>query len=315
MGRRRPAFTLLELLAVIAIIALLMGILVPALSAARQSAKTNVCLSKLKNIGTAFTIYTTENKDTFPPHRLKKGVPGAPDPSDYVNDYNRKHPRWQWFLETGFGPPIDPKPFARLEAPFDDEGLGEATLNGTTMTIDVFVCPALDDDKYSHDEKSGAYGYNYQYLGNARQDSNPNEWDNFPVTNQFMKAPGSTVLIADSRGKGPKHGEDSYMLDPPRLAVEKRAKFFGPDGGLADPNAFSPVEMRHRKQGNVIFADAHGEGTTLQSLGYEVPTEGPNAGKAVPINPAVTTTGNWTNKLWTGTGQDPKAPAAQPPTP
>jgi prepilin-type N-terminal cleavage/methylation domain-containing protein/prepilin-type processing-associated H-X9-DG protein len=310
MGRHRSAFTLLELLAVIAIIALLMGILVPSLSAARQAAKTNVCLSKLKNIGTSFTIYTTENKDTFPPHRLKRANPGIA--VDYANEYNRKHPRWQWFLETGFGPPIDPAPFARLEAPFGDEGLGEATLNGTTMTIDVFVCPALDDEKYSHDERNGAYGYNYQYLGNARQDSNPNEWDNFPVTNQHMKAPGSTVLVADSRGKGPKHGEHSYTLDPPRLAREKRAKSFGPDGGLADLNAFSPVEMRHRNQGNVIFADAHGEGMTLQSLGYQVPTEGVNAGKVIPIDPDATTEKNWTNKLWTGTGQDPKAPATQP---
>ena len=312
MGRRRSAFTLLELLAVIAIIALLMGILLPALSAARNAAKTNVCLSKLKNIGTAFTVYTTENKDTYPPHRLKKGTPSAT--VDYVNEYNRKQPRWQWFLETGFGPPIDPAPFARLEAPFGDEGLGEATLNGTTMTIDVFVCPALDDEKYSHDERNGAYGYNYQYLGNARTDTKPNlEWDNFPVTNQRMNAPGSTVLVADSRGKGPKHGEHSYTLDPPRLAREQRAKVFGPDGGLADLNAFSPVEMRHRKQGNVIFADAHGEAMTLKSLGYEVPIDGPNIGKVVPIDPDTTTTGTWTNKLWTGTGNDPKAPGAQPP--
>lgn len=310
MGRRRSAFTLLELLAVIAIIALLMGILVPSLSAARQAAKTNVCMSKLKGIGTSFTIYTTENKDTYPPFRLRRANPAVN--VEFVNEYNRKSPRWQWFLETGFGPPIDPAPFERLGVPFGDEGLG-ATLNGTTLTVDVFVCPALDDETYSHDERSGAYGFNFQYLGNARQDSKSDQWDNFPVTNQRIKAPGNTVLVADSRGKGPKHGEHSYTLDPPRLAVEERAKKFGPDGGPADINAFSPVEMRHRKRGNVIFADAHGELTTLQDLGYEVPEEGPNFGKVIPIYPDVTTTGRWTNKKWTGTGSDPKAPAAQAP--
>jgi prepilin-type N-terminal cleavage/methylation domain-containing protein len=323
--RRRTAFTLLELLAVIAIITLLMGILIPSLSAARQAAKANVCLSKLKNIATSFTMYTTENKDTYPPHRLKKGNPSALNTVDYVNEYNRKHPRWQWFLETGFGPPIDPKPFERLGVPFGDEGLGEATLNGTTMTIDVFVCPALDDDRYSHDERNGAYGFNYQYLGNARQDSDPqkNTWDNFPVSNQRIKAPGGTVLIADSRGAGPRHGQHSYTLDPPRLATEQKAKKFGPDPGHVDSgsdpaiNAFSPVEMRHRKQGNVIFADAHGEAMTLQSLGYEVPIDegNPNFGKVVPVNPEVTTTGHWNNKLWTGSGIDPKAPGALPPSP
>lgn len=316
MGRRRSAFTLLELLAVIAIIALLMGILVPSLSAARQAAKTNVCLSKLKNIGTSFMLYTTENKDTYPPMRLRRVNPAVN--VEYVNEYNRKSPRWQWFLETGFGPPIDPKPFERLGVPFGDEGLG-VTLNGTTMTVDVFICPALDDEQFSHDERNGAYGYNYQYLGNSRQDSDSNQWDNFPVTSQQIKVPGNTVLVADSRGAGPKHGVHSYTLDPPRLAVERRAKKFGPDATHVEPgndplvNAFSPVEMRHRKRGNVIFADAHGELTTLQELGYEIPTEGPNNGKVIPINPDVTTTGRWTNRKWTGTGGDPKAPAAQTP--
>lgn len=321
MGQRRVAFTLLELLAVVAIITLLVGILVPSLSAARQSAKTNVCLSKLKTIGNSFAMYTTENNDTYPPFRLKKGTPSPNDKVDYVNEYNRKWPRWQWFLDTGFGPPIDPKPFERLGRPFDDEGLGAATLNGTTMTVDVFVCPTLDDEQYSHDERNGAYGYNYQYLGNTRQERDEKFWDNFPVTNQRIKAPGSTVLIADSRGAGPRHGKHSYSLDPPRLAVEANAKNFGPSttdvdsGGDAVVNAYSPVEMRHRKQGNVLFADVHGEAMTWKELGYEVGDVAPNLGNALPIDPAVTTTGNWTNKLWTGTGTDPKAPAAQPPAP
>jgi hypothetical protein len=147
-----------------------MGILVPSLSAARQSAKTNVCLSKLKNISTSFTMYTTENKDTYPPFRLKKGNPSASNTVDYVNEYNRKWPRWQWFLETGFGPPIDPKPFERLGVPFGDEGLGEATLNGTTMTIDVFVCPALDDEIFVTSETEPTLCY--QYLGSTT-DSSP----------------------------------------------------------------------------------------------------------------------------------------------
>ena len=137
MKRRRPAFTILELLAVMAILTLLMGILIPSLSAARQQAKSNVCLSKLKGIGTSFALYTTENKDTYPPARLKK-VP-ASSTEDYVNEYNRKHPRWQWFLVTGFGPPIDPKPFARLGVPFDDEGLGAATLSLASCPLALWL--------------------------------------------------------------------------------------------------------------------------------------------------------------------------------
>jgi len=306
MLRRRSAFTLLELLTVIAILALLMGILVPSLSSARHQAKANVCLSKLKGLGTSFTIYTTENKDTYPPHRIRKANPSSSFTVDYVNEYNRKWPRWHWFLETESGPPINPEPFKRLEAPWGDEGLSE-NFKGLTLTNDVFICPTLDDDMYSHDERSGAYGYNYQYLGNARQDSSPDKWDNFPVTNQRIKAPGRTVLIADSRGKGPRHGEHSFTLDPPRLATEQFAKNFGPDGGISDVNAISPVEMRHRKRGNVIFADAHGEAMILKELGYE----GAEEGKVIPIDPTATPTGTWTNKLWTGSGSDPMAPGAQ----
>ncbi len=319
--KRRHAFTLIELLTVMAILGLLISILIPSLSASRQQAKASVCLSKMKGIGTAFALYLNENRDTFPPHRLKKGTPTATD--DYVNDFNRKFPRWQWFLETNMGPVIDPRPFKRLGRPFDDTGLGTpGGREGTTMTIDIFSCPALDDPEFAMDERNGAYGYNYQYLGNARTDTDPKLWDNFAVRSHRIRSPGMTVLLADSRGAGPKHGLHSYTLDPPRLAVEQRAKQFGPDPqhvqSGADPAlyAHSPMEPRHRKQGNVMFVDTHVQSMTLTELGYEFPKDpdNPNFGKVVPItDPA--TPGEWSNRLWTGTGIDEMAPAPPSATP
>lgn len=65
--RRPSAFTLIELLVVISIIALLIAILLPALSAARESASNVQCLSNLRGIGTAHAIYGNENKQNIVP--------------------------------------------------------------------------------------------------------------------------------------------------------------------------------------------------------------------------------------------------------
>ncbi len=60
------AFTLIELLVVISIIALLVGILLPALSAARDSARNAQCLSNVKGIGTAISVYLEDFRQTYP---------------------------------------------------------------------------------------------------------------------------------------------------------------------------------------------------------------------------------------------------------
>ncbi len=65
----RNAFTLIELLTVIAIIGILAAILIPVVSRVRESAKGSLCVSNLRQIGLAAHLYAGDHDDRLPPTR------------------------------------------------------------------------------------------------------------------------------------------------------------------------------------------------------------------------------------------------------
>lgn len=83
----RGAFTLIELLFVVAIVALLIGLLIPLVGSVRTNARSETCLSNLRQVGVAYGLYTQDNDDLYP---------AAMDPIDYVDQDGLTQSSWIW---------------------------------------------------------------------------------------------------------------------------------------------------------------------------------------------------------------------------
>ena len=103
MRRRtfKSAFTLVELLVVIGIIALLISILLPALSKAQSVARQASCASNMHQLGLLVIVYATDNKGSLPPIVVacKDNGSGAPDNVHYYVDGSNPPELWS-ILET-----------------------------------------------------------------------------------------------------------------------------------------------------------------------------------------------------------------------
>lgn len=251
-----PAFTLVELLVVIGIIALLISILVPTLRKARASGQEVACAALLRSWGQAFHAYAAQNKGALP-HSGDR----TRNPFVYRGLYFAGNPQnessWLYVL------PELMKQRSWLDFP-----------NGEKPTGGIFQCPLADQPNPDTD-----YGYAPSYWG----------YHSF-VMNQYLDAdtpylvpPGVTPYGSFLRLARAQSASKTILLFETTTDPRKTFNLQGYPGTVACMNGLYPNDGpanfgdRHPHQkgklgGNIVFLDGHVEWRdTLWDLNHPIP--------------------------------------------
>ena len=158
LKKRRGGFTLIELLVVIAIIALLMSILMPALSRVKEQARITACLSNVRQWGLIALTFTQENDGKFWAGTDKTGW-------NWIAELDPTQQSWKknkmWFCPTAKKPVRD------------EQG-------HTLTTLNIYnawgIYTQADNSSFCEDGISGSYGINAFVL--ATKNPNPSGTEN-----------------------------------------------------------------------------------------------------------------------------------------
>ncbi len=174
---KRNGFSLIELIVVIVIIAAVIGIMLPTLSLARQSAQSTVCLSNLRQLAIMADAYTSENKGYYPLAYYGGG-----------NLFN-----WALNIQNGQYQP----------------GL---LWMGQTTNLKVLICPAVSQTPAPGQICLG-YNYNTSYIGHGASEA-PGGKMMPPAAVTAVSDPALCALFGDGGYYG---GVNYFMRAPVRL--------------------------------------------------------------------------------------------------
>lgn len=279
--KRKKAFTLVELLVVIGIIALLIGILMPALNAARAQSRQVACLSQLRQVGMAMIMFSQEHQGYMQVAGQIESPGGGTAPG--LLDPGMR--RYSYYFDGKDNRPLN---LGGALAPY----LGQQirTDNTANMTADtnagivrkIFVCPSDDNPWMGFTAKAtgwtgptmyNSYGFNESVLGWRDAPSGGQTFDELRGLLTRIKDPAEVFMMCDALPRNNYPGGWLTFFAHVTGATLEDAYF---DNNAGDFTMFE--RYRHRGRINVLYADGHGDTRDLPAVGDTYSAGGPLSG-------------------------------------